>query len=69
MSGSRAQLRCCADQRSDPRCGTAWPDVLASVTIDEVMMEARRLFTETRAVTGYLMQPATDDAPAEEVSQ
>jgi zinc protease len=46
-----------------------WPDVLASVTIDEVMMEARRLFTETRAVTGYLMQPATDDAPAEEVSQ
>jgi hypothetical protein len=31
-------------------------------------MEARRLFTETRSVTGYLMQPATDDAPAEEVS-
>jgi zinc protease len=42
----------------------AWPDVLAAVTIDEVMEEARRLFTETRSVTGYLMQPA-----AEEVTQ
>jgi zinc protease len=42
----------------------AWPDVLADVTIDEVMEEARRLFTETRSVTGYLMQPA-----AEEVTQ
>jgi zinc protease len=30
----------------------AWPDVLAAVTIDEVMEEARRLFTETRSVTG-----------------
>jgi zinc protease len=46
----------------------AWPDVLASVTIDEVMAEARRLFTETRSVTGYLMQPAIETT-AEEVTQ
>jgi zinc protease len=45
----------------------AWPDVLASVTIDEVMAEARRLFTETRSVTGYLMQPAIETT-AQEVS-
>jgi zinc protease len=36
----------------------AWPDVLAAVTIDEVMEEARRLFNDTRSVTGYLMLPA-----------
>jgi zinc protease len=55
----------------------AWPDVLASVTIDEVMDEARRLFTDTSSVTGYLMQPAAargrgrkpPRGPAEEVSQ
>jgi zinc protease len=48
----------------------AWPDVLASVTIDEVMDEARRLFNDTRSVTGYLMQPAADaSGAAEEVSQ
>jgi zinc protease len=46
----------------------AWPDVLASVTIDEVMDEARRLFNDTRSVTGYLMLPAADET-AEEVSQ
>jgi zinc protease len=46
----------------------AWPDVLASVTIDEVMDEARRLFNDTRSVTGYLMLPAADASP-EEVSQ
>jgi zinc protease len=42
----------------------AWPDVLAAVTVDEVMEEARLLFNETRSVTGYLMQPT-----AEEVTQ
>ncbi len=48
-----------------------WPDVLASVTVDEVMAEARRLFGDTHPVTGYLMQPATEDAAAlaEEVTQ
>jgi zinc protease len=46
----------------------AWPDVLASVTTDEVMAEARRLFTETRSVTGYLMQPAIETT-AQEVTQ
>jgi len=45
-----------------------WPDVLAAVTIDEVMEEARRLFSETRSVTGYLMQPAPESA-ADEVTQ
>jgi zinc protease len=30
----------------------AWPDVLAAVTIDEVMEEARRLFTDKGSVTG-----------------
>ena len=45
-----------------------WPDVLAAVTIDEVMAEARRLFSETRSVTGYLMQPAPESA-ADEVTQ
>jgi len=46
----------------------AWPDVLAAVTVDEVMAEARRLFTETSSVTGYLVQPAPESA-AEEVTQ
>jgi zinc protease len=36
----------------------AWPDVLASVTIDEVMEEAAACSPNTRSVTGYLMQPA-----------
>jgi zinc protease len=48
-----------------------WPDVLASVTVDEVMAEARRLFGDTHPVTGYLMRPATEEAAAlaEEVTQ
>ncbi len=45
-----------------------WPDALAAVTIEDVMAEARRLFTETRSVTGYLMRPAVE-ASAQEVSQ
>jgi zinc protease len=32
----------------------AWPDVLAAVTVDEVMEEARLLFNETRSVTGCI---------------
>jgi zinc protease len=53
----------------------AWPDVLAEVTIEEVMEEARRLLTETRSVTGYLMRPeaetqaALQPATTEEVTQ
>lgn len=49
-----------------------WPEVLASVTIDEVMAEARALFGGTSSVTGYLMRPTEEDAtqePALEVSQ
>ncbi len=46
----------------------AWPDVLAAVTIDDVMSEARRLFSDTRSVTGYLLRPAIE-AEAEEVTQ
>jgi len=49
----------------------AWPDVLAAVTIDDVMDEARRLFTDASSVTGYLM-PGMGDAPeatAQEVTQ
>lgn len=42
----------------------AWPDVLASITIEEVMDAARRIFTESTSVTGYLMQPdMADTAP------
>jgi zinc protease len=41
-----------------------WPDVLAAVTIDEVMEEARRLFTDTSSVTGYLMQPSSQPEAA-----
>jgi zinc protease len=50
----------------------SWPEVLASVTIDEVMAEARALFGGRASVTGYLMRPAEEDAtqePALEVSQ
>lgn len=49
----------------------AWPDVLASITVDEVMEEARRLFEDTHSVTGYLMQPEADETAtaAEEVMQ
>ena len=35
----------------------AWPEVIASITPEEVMDAARRLFTETRSVTGYLTYP------------
>ncbi|MFW5641983.1 MAG: M16 family metallopeptidase [Roseicyclus sp.] len=40
----------------------AWPEVLADVTVEEVMEEARRLFGETRSVTGYLLRPEAEAA-------
>lgn len=39
----------------------AWPDVLASITVDEVMAAAEELFNETSSVTGYLMRPDADE--------
>jgi zinc protease len=47
----------------------AWPDLLAEVTIDEVMEEARRLFTDTRSVTGYLMRPDMPDDASSNVEE
>ncbi|MEX5727689.1 zinc protease [Rhodovulum iodosum] len=43
-----------------------WPEVLQSVTADDVMAAARDLFDKRRAVTGWLTRPATD---ATEVTQ
>jgi zinc protease len=34
-----------------------WPDVIASITPEEVMDAARMIFTETTSVTGYLTAP------------
>jgi zinc protease len=45
----------------------AWPDVLAATTPDDVMQAARRLFTETSTVTGYLTRP--EQPTAQEVTQ
>jgi zinc protease len=35
----------------------AWPEIIASITPEEVMEVARQLFTETTSVTGYLTAP------------
>jgi zinc protease len=46
----------------------AWPDILDSVTAEDVMAAAERLFDDRRSVTGYLTQP--DGAAGEtEVTQ
>lgn len=37
----------------------AWPDVLQSVTPEDVMAAAERVFDRKRSVTGWLMQPRT----------
>ena len=34
-----------------------WPDIIASITAEEVMEAARQIFTETPSVTGYLTAP------------
>ena len=36
----------------------AWPDILQSLTIEEVMQAARDILDERNSVTGYLTQPA-----------
>ncbi len=38
----------------------AWPDILASTTIEDVMNVARRILAETPSVTGYLTRPAEE---------
>ncbi len=35
----------------------AWPDIIDSITMDEVMQAARDIFTGTHSVTGYLNAP------------
>lgn len=35
-----------------------WPDIIASITPEEVMDAARMIFTETTSVTGYLTVPS-----------
>ena len=35
----------------------AWPDIIASITPEEVMEAARMIFTESTSVTGYLTAP------------
>ena len=35
----------------------AWPDIIASITEEEVMDAARLIFEETHSVTGYLTAP------------
>jgi zinc protease len=40
----------------------AWPDVLESVTGEEIVEAARRVFDRQRAVTGWLMKPAQETA-------
>ncbi len=57
----------------------AWPDVLQSVTEEEVLAAAERLLDRRNAVTGYLVAPygtaaaavpaAASDLPARELSQ
>jgi len=34
-----------------------WPDIIASITAEEVMAAARLIFEDTRSVTGYLTAP------------
>lgn len=50
----------------------AWPDILASTTIEDVMEAARAVFSQDATTTGYLMRPTAEDADTEtagEVSQ
>ncbi|MCQ0091043.1 insulinase family protein [Roseovarius sp. M141] len=42
----------------------AWPDVLQSVTADDVMQAARDLFDDRNSVTGYLSTPETPTTTA-----
>lgn len=38
----------------------AWPDVIAATTPEDVMAAARRLFQDTRSVTGFLTRPDSE---------
>lgn len=40
----------------------AWPDILQSVTENDVNAAAREIFDKTKAVTGWIMPPATEEA-------
>ena len=46
----------------------AWPEVLQSITADEIVEAARKVFDRKQSVTGYLM-PVDGSAPAGEISQ
>ncbi|MAM63623.1 pitrilysin family protein [Maritimibacter sp. UBA3975] len=47
----------------------AWPDVLQSVTPDDVMKVAEKVLQRSHAVTGWLTVPETSPEPEAEVSQ
>jgi zinc protease len=40
----------------------AWPDILQSVTEEDVISAAHVIFDKTKAVTGWIMPPVTDEA-------
>ena len=40
----------------------AWPDLLASVTAEDIEAVARELLTSTASVTGWLLPPAMAEA-------
>ncbi|SNS93891.1 M16 family metallopeptidase [Tropicimonas sediminicola] len=46
----------------------AWPEILQSVTAEDVMAAAERVFDRRNAVTGYLERPASE-TQSEEVTQ
>ncbi|MFD0982429.1 M16 family metallopeptidase [Tropicimonas aquimaris] len=46
----------------------AWPEILQSVTAEDVMAAAERVFDRRNAVTGYLSRPASE-TQSEEVTQ
>ena len=39
----------------------AWPEVLQSITPDEIMAAAHEIFDDQKSVTGWLMKPAADE--------
>ncbi|APZ55089.1 M16 family metallopeptidase [Salipiger abyssi] len=43
----------------------AWPDILQSITGEEIVAAARKVFDRKQSVTGYLMPEETQDAPKE----
>ena len=47
----------------------AWPDLLQSITAEEIVEAARQVFDAKQSVTGYLMADEAADAPQQEVLQ